>query len=185
MERKYKITNMQAYGDCATVNPRLFTSITNVFESLHDKELVSIGSSLRRLISVMITMTDLTDTTWAAMVLYKPKTNIFIFRYNAFELDITIDLVSSCELGTRKDSVIKAVNDAFYHDKTVRYPVSYLSSVIHTNVGDFNFEKKLIGDPEVLAVWRCTPNKTLWQRLFTKKVEEIEIGKTDVVIAKL
>jgi hypothetical protein len=184
MDSKFRIKNMQAYGPCMHQTPELFTDICDKFESLHDKDIVSIGASLRKLLLNMVTLANTFDTTWVATVVYKPKTELYIFRYMAPELDVTVDFVSSCELGTKKASVIHAVNDAFYHDKISKTPISYLLANIKANTGTFEFEKKHIADEETLAVWRCTPKKTLWQKLF-KNSDTVEIVDTKVVTTAL
>ena len=140
---------------------------------MFDKETVSIGSCLRKLTPTLLTLSAVSRSTWAATVLYKMKTNIFIFRYISSELDMSIDLISSCDLGTRAESVRKAVNDSFYHDKIFKYPISQSQVTYTTNV---------------LAVWRCSPlKKTLWERIAGNDILDttISILNTEPVFSRL
>ena len=186
---KFKIKNMQFYGDGIAKQQSLANEVITKFQSMFDKETVSIGSCLRKLAPTLLTLSAVSRSTWAATVLYKMKTNIFIFRYISSELDMSIDLISSCDLGTRAESVRKAVNDSFYHDKIFKYPISQSQVTYTTNVGRFEYEKKLIiDDPETLAVWRCSPlKKTLWERIAGNDILDttISILNTEAVSSRL
>ena len=186
---KFKIKNMQFYGNGIDKQQSLANELITKFQDMFDKETVSIGSCLRKLTKTMLTLSAVSRATWAAQVVYKPKTNIFIFRYVSAELDMCIDLISDCALGTKSESVRKAVNDSFYRDKVYKYPISQSMVRITTNVGKFEYEKKLIiDDPETLAVWRCSPLKmTLWEHIACSDIKDtaISITDTEAIFSKL
>lgn len=159
-------------------DPKVNDNINQVFSNYFaDRSIISIGSFVRKVNSILMDLCDVTGGLWAVMLKYETKGEKFKFIIRNIDYSISYDITCALAAGVNYASSMAIVNQSFNRDKIAKHPVSYLRAKIITNHYDYIFEKKLLTDEDI-AVWMMHTAYVPWyKRLFCRCILKERVVK--------
>lgn len=179
------ITNLSAV--VSIEDPNISSKINQTFSNYFaDKNIISIGSFIRKVNNILMDLCDILDGLWVVMLKYETKGEKFRFVIRNAEHNVNYDITCALSAGVNYASSMVIVNQSFNRDKMAKHPVSYLRAKITTNRNNYVLEKKLLLGEDI-AVWTMhTVRKPWYVRLFRKNaLNERVVKDTKVEAYKL
>lgn len=170
------------------VNPtgdeKLDKSIENVFSTVFDKEIISVGSFVRKVYALLMCLCDLDAGLWVATLRYEQKHERFRFIIKFIDRAYMSEVVCSLANGVDYVSALAVVRQSFTRDKITKHAVSYAKACISANTNVYIYEKKLLKDDDDIAIWTMhTKPKPWYKKLFAKIAASTDrvVNKIDVL----
>lgn len=179
------MTNLKNFH---VVNPtgdnKLNKAIENVFGTVFDKEIISVGSFVRKVYALLMSLCDTDAGLWVATLRYEQKHERFRFIVKSVDREYMGEVVCSLANGVNYISALAVVRQSFTRDKITKHAVSYAKACISANTNEYIYEKKLLKDDDDIAIWTMHAKPKPWyKKLFAKTVASANrvIKKIDVL----
>ena len=115
------------------------TEVRSVFTLYFNKDIISIGSLIRKLPYLLISLCEISSKEWIVSVEYNPKSNSFESSIGSNESSITI--INPEQNSKSLHTGFNILNNVFKKDKWIPQEVTYGKVRFKTDAGPFTYEK--------------------------------------------
>lgn len=179
---------MTSLRNLHTVNPTgnavLDKSIEQLFDTMFDKDIISIGSFVRKVYVILMGLCDIVSGLWVVTLRYDQKQEQFRFIIKCIDKGYTYEITCSLASGVSYVSSMAVVRQSFTRDKITKHAVSYAKANIIADTNTYVYEKKLLRDDADIAIWTMHVKPKPWyKKLFAKTVASANraVKKIDVL----
>ena len=183
-----KLVNLSVITPCTDLD--VMRRSDEMFQrTFPDKSIISIGSFVRKIPSIMVNLCNIVNDLWVIVFKFDTKTKRFRFIIKGASTCITYEIICAIEDGVNYDGAMEVLNQSFTRDKMAKHPVSYLKAEIESDTTSYVFEKKLLNANNDIAVWTMCRKKLPWyKRLFGRSrsvFKDVPIVSSKVLEYKL